>query len=126
MMYVCAGSVIEPFPDGQEGHLMVAGPSLHCDAPLPHGMSGGPVLTDKAGICGAWSSAIDPYEAGDSWASYVTLLHPVLEFEIASYGATVRDLVESGVVEIEGPLPEPPEDLPTTHTIRFPTPGRVA
>lgn len=76
--------------------------SLRCA--LPHDMSGGPVLTERPGVCGAWSSALAPYADDDPWTSYLTLLHPMLEFEVPQYSATVQELVADGRVTI-GSLP---------------------
>jgi Trypsin-like peptidase domain len=111
-LHCTAGRVIDVFPEGQPGHAMVEGPSLHCDSPAPFGMSGGPVYTDQACICGAFSSAIAPFQSDDPWTSYVTLLQPMLDFELtlqdpsgAEHSATVRELIENGDIEIEGAIP---------------------
>lgn len=126
------GRVIETFPDGQEGHAMVPGPSFHCDAPAPSGMSGGPVSTDRAGICGALSSSLEPYEDTDPWTTYVTLLRPLLDFRVtlldedgSTPSASVRDLVENGSINAAGDLPATPtSEASSTETLTFGVPGQ--
>jgi Trypsin-like peptidase domain len=108
------GRVIEVFADGHDGHTKVPGPSMDCNFPMPSGLSGGPVLTDSAGICGVMSSSIEPFDEGDRWASFVTLLNPLLDFtmDLVENGGTgverkvsVRELISHGYIDTTGSLP---------------------
>jgi hypothetical protein len=124
-MHATGGRVIEAFAEGQPGHSKVRGPSMHCNAPAPSGMSGGPVSTDASGICGAISSSIAPFDETDPWSTFITLLHPLLDFEITLESSNgpgrfrLRDLVESGDIDIDGPIPPPPAARPPTTTLQF-------
>ena len=93
-----AGRVIEAFPSGQPGHAMVPGPAFQTNMPAPHGMSGGPVLTDGNAICGLVSSALDPNEHHPDWATYVTLLADGLDVGVVPQEGgprlSLRDFVE--------------------------------
>ncbi len=116
------GHITEVHPQGSK----VPGPLLQSDFPLLSGMSGGPVLADDEGICGVMSSSYEPFEEGEPWASFVSLLAPLLDFEISLLDVEhsverkvfVRELVELGYIEVEGELPSPPFNISETRSVR--------
>jgi hypothetical protein len=45
-------------------------------------MSGGPVFNENGELCGIISSAYEPYEKGDQWASFVSSLWPLMGLQL--------------------------------------------
>lgn len=130
VLHRTGGRVVEVFAAGHPAHLKLPGPHLDCDLPMPSGFSGGPVHTDHAGICGVMSTSYDPWEPGDRWASYVSLLTPLLAFPIRAQDAagqpveaTLYDLAMDGHVTVHGELPPRPPTFSNLEMITF---GRPA
>lgn len=131
-LHATAGTVVEVLPGGhgRQGHpLEPTAPMFDCDAPGPHGVSGGPFRTDSAGLCGLLSTALDPSQPGERWLTYVSLLTPLLGCPIQYHDgpeslvdATVHELAASGLLDIEGDLPSAPPTLDVDRlTLRPPT-----
>ena len=127
---VTGGRVWDVFPTGRdaESRLPRWCPYFDCDAPAPGGMSGGPVMTDKAGLCGLISTAYDPFDKGDRWASNISLLAPLLGCPVLcadeagrTVEATIHELALDGHIEVRGSLPSRP-GVPEVETHRFPVP----
>jgi hypothetical protein len=120
-----AGLVRATFPDGDGTSVKIHNPYFDGDLPTPSGLSGGPVFADNAQICGVISSSHEPYDPDDRWVSYVSLLAPLLEFELeleeggAPCRVSVRDLVDSGNIDLAGALPPAPASIPTTISRTF-------
>jgi hypothetical protein len=132
-LHVTGGRVWDVFPLGQNaaGRLSRWCPYFDCDAPTPGGMSGGPVMTDKAGLCGSVSTSYDPYEDGDRWASNVSLLAPLLACPVLcadgsgrTVEATIHELATDGHIDVHGRLPSPPKAR-AVETLRFPVPDTL-
>jgi hypothetical protein len=127
-----AGRVIEAYPNGDGTSAKVRDPHFDGSLPTPSGLSGGPVFTDKAQICGVISSSHKPYDPGDRWVSYISLLAPLLEFELdLEDGAgkpcrlSVRDLVGAGYIEVVGELVTRPTTIPETISRTFGRPHGI-
>jgi hypothetical protein len=120
-----AGLVRATFPNGQGTSVKVHELHFDGDLPTPSGLSGGPVFTDQAQICSVISSSYSPHFEDERWASYVSLLAPLLEFELeleeggAQSRVSVRDLVESGNIDAVGAFPPPPTTIPVTISRTF-------
>ena len=76
------------------------------------------------------SSSIEPYDEGDRWVSYVSLLHPLLDFQLDLEDEaghvlpqSIRELIAYGYIEAEGPLPPRPTSVPTTLCRTFGSPS---
>lgn len=130
VLHRTGGRVVDVFAEGNAAHLKLPGPHLDCDLPMPSGFSGGPVHTDKGGICGVMSTSYDPFDPGDRWASYVSLLAPLLAFPIRAQDAhgrmveaTVHDLAVDGHITFHGELPPRPPTVSTRETIFFGPPA---
>ncbi len=117
-LHATAGNVLEVLPGGhgRRGHpLDPTAPMFDCDAPGPHGVSGGPFRTDSAGLCGLLSSALDPSRPGERWLTYVSLFTPLLGCPIQYHDGpsnlvdtTIRELAADGLLNVEGDLPQAP------------------
>lgn len=78
---------------------------------------------------GLLSSGFDPYDPGDRWATYVSLLTPFLgcpiEFHDGSAQlerATIHELAADGYFEVHGEIPPaPPTAEASTITLPRPT-----
>lgn len=130
VLHRTGGRVVETFADGHAAHTKLQGPHLDCDLPMPSGFSGGPVHTDKGGICGVMSSSYEPYDPGDRWASYVSLLTPLLAFPVSVQDAdgkvveaTLHELAVDGHITVHGELPTPPATFSDIETIVFGPPA---
>lgn len=134
-LHATAGTVLEVLPSGhgRQGHpLHPAAPMFDCDAPGPHGVSGGPFRTDSAGLCGLLSTALDPSQPGERWLTYVSLFTPLLSCPIQYHDgspnlvdATIHELAAGGLLNYEGDLPEAPPTLDVA-AVTLPAPGSWA
>ncbi len=59
VLYATGGKIWDVYPEGQQAHGKLPSwcPYFDCDLPMPSGLSGGPVMTDKAGLCGLMSTS---------------------------------------------------------------------
>jgi len=75
------GRVIEIHPERRDSSSL-AWPCFRTDARYDGGMSGAPVFDQNNHLCGLVSTSMPPFEDGESYVSYVTLLWPMLAIEI--------------------------------------------
>jgi hypothetical protein len=82
-------------------------PALHADFPAPHGLSGGPVITEGGKVCGVVATGMETID-GNGWISTACLLRVATTLSIAMpiegglRRRTLRDLADEGVVASDG------------------------
>lgn len=125
-LHQTGGKVVQVYANGNTSHLMVPGPHFDCDSPLESGMSGGPVLTDTAGVCGLMSASLEPSAPGERWASFVSLLSPLLGYPVhvrdadGSPGeASIYDLIGDGHISTNDGLHERPPTDSEVQAVQF-------
>lgn len=78
---ITTGEVIDVFYDRRDTVRMNF-PGFQTNARFDGGMSGGPVINSNGELCGIISSAYEPYEEGDQWASFVSSLWPLMGLQL--------------------------------------------
>jgi hypothetical protein len=78
---ITTGEVIEIFDERRDISRMPF-PGFQTNARFDGGMSGGPIFNSDGELCGIISSAYEPYEEGEPWASFVSSLWPLMGLQL--------------------------------------------
>ena len=100
------GQITQVYPEKRD-MVMAPWPCFRTDARFEHGMSGGPIINERGGVCGVICSAMDGIQDSEGYISFGSLLWPALgtELEVA-FGVEAKpekvslyDLILKGYVE---------------------------
>jgi hypothetical protein len=101
------GRIIEVYPQRRDSG-MLRFPCFRTDARFDSGMSGGPILNERGGVCGVICSSLPADESSPEHISYGSLIWPAfgtpIEVERPEQGSTmttVYDLAKEGHVAVD-------------------------